>query len=143
LVNFAANDRSQQVVDDPAITDKYMHLYQNQIPYAWQTIVDETGTFYGIYNNQRKNFFTIIDSDDRTLVNSAYLRCGDRVFTNFDEYWRGYFFDVLYDYEYDFYQQELPANDYIMDESLKSRLEALTAQYGDRAGRVFVVARMK
>jgi hypothetical protein len=143
LVDFAANNRSQQVVDDPTITDTYMHLYQNQIPYTWQTIIDDAGTFYGIYNNSRKNFFTIIDPDDRTLVNSAYLRCDDLVFTEFDEYWRGYFFDVLYDYEFDFYQQALPANDYVMDASLKKQLEQLTDQYGDQAGRVFVVARMK
>jgi len=143
LVDFTLNNQSQRILDDPSISHPFRHILDHRVPYTWQTVVNEQGRFYGIYNYNRKNFFTIIEPTGETLVNSAYFRCGDLVLTEFDEYWRGYFFDVLYDYEFDFYQQALPANDYVMDASLKEQLEQLTDQYGDQAGRVFVVARIK
>lgn len=143
LVHFAKNDRSQEVLSDPGIERVFQHLLDNNIPYTLQTIVDERGRFYGRYGDSKAYYFTFIEPDGSVPVNAPYLRCGEISFTVPTDYWNGFFFDVMYDYEFDFYQKAILSEEDGLDNSEQRQLRALSDSLKDQTGRVFVIAELR
>ena len=141
LIHFSQADRAQEIIDDPAVRQHYMKIFQEGVPHVHRSI-RHNGMVFAIYEYGPLRRFAIVDSTGNNLVNSDRIVIDGTVLPTPWNYWNGHFFTALTDYTFDHLQQ-LPEYDFQPPQSVVDSFRQVEQERGYRAGGVIAVLSLR